>query len=325
MLIDGIGERILYRLVRRTAVLKEGGVVIILCRAALGKAECNLRLQLIFGKVFSVLTLRFKLPESDRRGRDPIRDLGDIIRDTALVEIFGFLKLTRRRLVFQNKTYARIDKGLAAQRGIQKAYGNVDLLENVQIGEPADHRASALSACGDRLFLERSLRLAFFEFHGGKRCPIIGGNGHICTGILRCGCAKAVQAKRKLVGRACIIVVVFSARIKLAEYELPVIALFLLIISERNAASEVLHLNGKIQKLLNDNTIAVALSRLVHRVGKNLKKGMLTALKIVRSEDNGRALSDALRTLQGFDTGVIIFCCFGRSLCHLRLRTYKIS
>ena len=67
---------------------------------------------------------------------------------------------------------------------------------------------------------------------------------------------------------------------------------------------------------------SVALSCLVHRVGKNLKKRMLAALQSVRTEDDGGALSDTVGTLESLDALVVVllwlFC------CHMRSTSFRI-
>ena len=55
-------------------------------------------------------------------------------------------------------------------------------------------------------------------------------------------------------------------------------------------------INGKVLENSNGDDVTVPLAGLVNRVGKDLKKGVLTALDIFRTEDNARALTHTVRT-----------------------------
>ena len=93
--------------------------------------------------------------------------------------------------------------------------------------------------------------------------------------------AKAVQSQRKFVGGTCRVVIVLTARIQLAEDQLPVPTSLLFVVPKGNAAPEILYLNGTVTEDGHNDFIPVAAARLVRRVGKYFKKGMLTALKPV--------------------------------------------
>jgi hypothetical protein len=108
------------------------------------------------------------------------------------------------------------------------------------------------------------------------------------------------------------VVVIFTACIKLAINELPVIFSFVLVVIEGNASSEVLDGDDAILGSSDIDAVTVSFSRLIDGVGENLKYGMLTALQPVRAEDDGRTLTYTVRALQKLDTVIIIYLCFFR-------------
>jgi hypothetical protein len=97
--------------------------------------------------------------------------------------------------------------------------------------------------------------------------PVAPDHGvEILRRILRRAGAEAVEAQRKLVVAARV-VVVFAARVELAEDELPVVAALFFIPVHGAAAAEILHLDGAVLVPGHGDDVAVALARLVDRVG----------------------------------------------------------
>ena len=95
---------------------------------------------------------------------------------------------------------------------------------------------------------------------------------HVFRGILGRAGTEAVETEGILVSTALVVVVVFTARIQLTEDELPVEAVFGLVVPQRNASAKVLHRDLVIAAHGDENAVAVALARLVDRVCKDLYK-----------------------------------------------------
>ena len=121
-----------------------------------------------------------------------------------------------------------------------------------------------------------------------------------------CAAAEQVQPAIELVSRVTVIIIIFTACIKLAINELPVPALLVLVVSKRNASTEILDLYGKIAELTNNYLIAVTFSCLVNRVGKYLKERMLATDKVIRAKYYGRSFSYSVGTLKAFYTLIVI-------------------
>ena len=138
----------------------------------------------------------------------------------------------------------------------------------------------------------------------------VGCDIHIFGGAL-CGAGtKSVKTQRYTVVAA-VHVLHFAAGIKLTVYEIPVIALFALVVVEGHTSAEVLYLIGAVKITGNIDKAAVALSGFVNRVGKYLKKSVLAALYIVRAKDNAGAFSDPVGTFQHGNTVIavaVVFC-----------------
>ena len=92
--------------------------------------------------------------------------------------------------------------------------------------------------------------------------------------ILRGAGAEAVEAEGEFVVAAGI-VLIFAARVELAEDELPVVPALFFVPVDGTAAAEVLDLDGMVGKAGDQDLFAVTLARLVDGVGEDLKDGML--------------------------------------------------
>ena len=153
---------------------------------------------------------------------------------------------------------------------------------------------------------------------GANVGAVVGGNVHKFRAVLGRAGAKTVQTQRELVGSTLLVVVVFTACVKLTVNEIPVPASLRLVVSKGNTASVVVNLDGMVRKGSNGDLFSIALLRLVNRVGEDLKEGMLAALKSVRAEDNAGAFPDTVGALQRLDALIVVacFCFFCVLYCH---------
>ena len=119
---------------------------------------------------------------------------------------------------------------------------------------------------------------------------------HVFAGILGGAEPQAVEPQGKLVVVPGV-VLVLAPGIQLAEHQLPVVALLVLVIVHRNAPAEVLHLNGAVQIFGDDNGGAVPLPGFVDGVGEDFKHRVLTALQPIGAEDHRRAFAHPVRPL----------------------------
>ena len=111
------------------------------------------------------------------------------------------------------------------------------------------------------------------------------------------------------------VVVVFAACVQLAENELPVEAFFGGVPVERAAAAVVFDLNGAVGKGGKRDEVAIALARLVDRVGQDLEGGMSAAVQAIGAENDGGAQAYALLVFQLANAVVAVV---GRGVCHSR-------
>ena len=146
----------------------------------------------------------------------------------------------------------------------------------------------------------------------------VTAHGHIkeLGGVL-CGTgAQTVEAQRILI--VLTVLAILAAGVKLAEHQLPVVTLLLLVVIHRAAAAKVLHLDGKILVTGDDDGVTVTLTGFVDGVGEDLKHSVLTALQVIRAENNSGAFSDPLFVLQHGNGLVAIFlsCCFSHNITY---------
>ena len=103
---------------------------------------------------------------------------------------------------------------------------------------------------------------------------------HVFGGILRSAQTETIQAQRVIVVAA-VIVVIFAARIHLAEHKLPIVALLTLVVIHRDAAAVVFHLHGMVGIARDGDLLAVALARLINGVREDLENRVLAAVETV--------------------------------------------
>ena len=86
--------------------------------------------------------------------------------------------------------------------------------------------------------------------------------------------------------------------------------MLLFVIIERDPASEILNADRSVAEDGYIYPISVAFLCLIDGVSEYLKHGMLAAFDAVRTENDGRTLADALRSLQHSYTVVVISVVF---------------
>ena len=178
------------------------------------------------------------------------------------------------------------------------------------------HGARALFLGREGTLLQLAVHVTLLEGDAALDLAVVGLYGHKLRAALGRAGTKTVKTQGILVGAA-LVVVVFTACVKLAVDQIPVPASLGLVPAKRNAASAVVHLDALVEEDLDADLRAVTLSRLVHRVGKDLKKGMLAALKAVRAEDDRRALAYAIRAFQGLYALIVVFLLNVFLACHV--------
>ena len=296
--IDGVDEGVFDGLFRRAAVLEPGGVVVILQTAdAVGEAQGGGDADLVLRLVLAVAALALGLPELRHGERLLARDLVDIIQYPVGIAVVG-LREFPVFLVAEGKGHARVDDGLALEDVLKVLLGDIDVGEDLEIGLPAEDGAGGLAV--GRFLFHFADELALFKVEGVFIAVAADGGVEVFGRILRGAGAEAVEAEGEFVVAAGI-VLIFAARVELAEDELPVVPPLFFVPVDGTAAAEVLDLDGMVGKAGDQDLFAVALARLVDGVGEDLKDGVLAALEAVGAEDDRRPQPDAVCALQRRD------------------------
>ena len=284
-----------------------------------GEAEGHGQLYLVLRLVRPVPALSLGLPEH-RLGEGVLSgQLGDIVQNAVFILEIGGGKFVGGGLLPEAEGDPGVDHRLALEHVGVVVHRDADVGEHLQVGLPADGGAGLFAPVGGLLFqpahvfpllkVERIVEAVPPHIHVHIRAGILGGAG-----------AQAVQAQGVLVVVPA--AAVLAAGVQLAEHQLPVVLLFVLVPVHRTAPSLVLHLDGLVQKAGDGNQAAVALPGLVNGVGQNLKDGVLAALQPVGAKDDTRALAHPVGPLQGGD-GVVAVACF--SWCHkFACLTYRV-
>ncbi|MPM58619.1 hypothetical protein SDC9_105451 [bioreactor metagenome] len=179
-------------------------------------------------------------------------------------EVFR-LKLSRLRLAAEAEGDTRVHHSLTLHHVGKVFRRNGGVRKHVQIRQPPNGGAGFLAPVG-RLLAQSAYILTLFEVQGVFLPVPPDGHVHIFGGVLGGAGAKAVQPQRVFIVVAGV-VVVFSACVQLAEYQLPVPAALLLVPVHRAAPALVLHLDGAVPIRCDGNETAVALPGLVDGVG----------------------------------------------------------
>ena len=172
-------------------------------------------------------------------------------------------------LIFNGKLKfkTRIYNGLTVQHIREILNGDIYIGKHLDIRLPTDDRTGAFFFSFKRSFAKLTDGKALFEVHFPDHSAVIGLNLHILGCILRCASSETVGAEGVFIVGIIGVVVILTARVKLAEHKVPVIFTLLFVISERNAAASVIHLNGLIAEHGNTDKLTVAGARLVDGVG----------------------------------------------------------
>ena len=217
----------------------------------------------------------------------------DLFKDVVL-DALGIAEVFLGELAFfafdtQTEGHVGVDHSLAAHGVAVPLFGNVDGGEYFQVWAPLDGGAGANLVGGLNLegLLLGAHHLALLEVKGILVAITPYRDVHVFGGVLGCARTQAIGAERVVVVTA-LVVAVLAACVELAEDEFPVKALFGRVPIKRAAATVILHLDGAVAEGGQGDQVAVALTCLVDRVGKNLEGSMRTAIKAVRSEDDGR-------------------------------------
>ena len=230
-------------------------------------------------------------------------------------------------LIAEAERHARIDDGLPLERVKIILHGDIDVREDLEVRLPVEQRAGLFAVGG--LFLHLAVDLALFEveviFEAVSEDPRV----EILRGILRGAGAEAVQAEAVFIIFAGV-VVVFAARVHLAEDQLPVVALLLLVPVHRAAAAEVLDLDAAVGVARDDDELAIALARLVNGVRQDFKHGVFAAVQPVGAKNDRGALANALRAFERGNALVAVCLLFGHNVprsawFHDRDNKYSIS
>ena len=256
------------------------------------------QLDLVFRLIRAVAAAALALQKLHRSQRVFPRKFGHIVHNTILIEKLRGLKLVTR-LVFEHKFDMAVDYRLPLERVQIIVHRDIDIREHLKVGLPADRGAGLFAVC--RLFMKALLGAGFvfalFKVQGVLKPVAHHGHVHVFRGILGRAGAEAVQAKRKLIVFACV-VFIFAACVQLAEHQLPVIAFLVLVPLDRDAAPVVCDFDRAVRVAGGDDLGAVALARLVDRVGQDLEHRVLAALQPVRTENDAWALAHTVRALE---------------------------
>ena len=263
--VDGVDKGILHSLLWRAAVFQPGGIVVILDAIDLvGEADRRRDLHLVLGLILAVAALALCLPILRHGERLLLRQLPDIVKNALLIAVVRRLEFSGRSFIAEAEGHARVHDGLPLERVLKVRPRHLNVGENIQIGQPVEHGACLFPV--GRLLLHLPHKLAALKMERIFEAVAADGHVKIARGVLRGAGAKAVEAQRKFIVAACI-VVIFAARVQLAENQLPIVAALLLVPIHRAAASEVLDLDRAVGVARHDHQIAVALARFVDGVG----------------------------------------------------------
>ena len=290
------------------------------------EAQRRRDLYLIFRLVRAVAAAALRLPVLRHGEGVAVRQLRDVVEDAVLIAELRRLELAAG-LIAEAERHARIDDGLPLERVKIILHGDVDVREDLEVRLPVEQRAGLFAVGG--LFLHLAVDLALFEVEVIFEAVAEDPRVEILRGILRGAGAEAVQAEAVFIIFAGV-VVVFAARVHLAEDQLPVVALLLLVPVHRAAAAEVLDLDAAIGVARDDDELAIALARLVNGVRQDLKHGVLAAVQPVGAKNDRGALANALRAFERGNALVAVCLLFGHNVprsawFHDRDNKYSIS
>ncbi len=227
------------------------------------EAERERHLDLVFGLVLAVASAPLRFNEMHRRHAVLPRKLVCVIDDAIFVQVFELLEFARCNLVVEYKFDAAVHDGLLFYRVLIKLERYVNVGKHVKVGFPADFRTGVAvfavfrSESAD-VFSLFKVQSEFFSVAADRRV-------HIFRAVLRRACTQTVQTKTELVILS-VVVLVFSAGVKLAEDKLPIEASLGGVKFDGHTASAVLILDRLVEIAAHRDDVSVPLTRLVDRV-----------------------------------------------------------
>ena len=225
-----------------------------------------------------------------------------VVGDAVFIQIFVGLRLAAR-LVGEYQRHTVVDHRLAAHHIPESPGGHRNVGEHLGVRLPADDGAGTAALVG--LLLQAAHVFAFFEVQVIVEAVPVDVGGHPLAGVLGGAQAQAVQAQAEIVVAAAF--GVFAAGVQLTEHQVPVPALFRLVVVHRDAAAEVLDFDHFAGEQRHVDAVAVPVAGFVDGIGNDLKNGMGAAFHAVRTENDGRAFADAVGALQLADAVVAVF------------------
>ena len=162
--------------------------------------------------------------------------------------------------------YTRVYDGLTAHSLLKKLGGDIYVGEHLDIGSPVNDRTRTAFVLTKRSCLKVGYGLSLAEAYLIFVRSVVGINVHKLRAVLRSASAQTVKTERKLISGIAVVVVVFTARVKLTIYKIPVPASLGFVISERNSTSVVVNADRAIVVRNNLYLVSVTLARLVDRV-----------------------------------------------------------
>ena len=305
--VDLVDKGQTHRTVGTAPVFQPAGVVVIFqCLVLVGKAEGHVHLDLVFGLVFPV-------PSHSRTGTGMHRgqgiipcQFGHMVHNAVFIVVGNFFR-TLTGAVIEHQGHPGVDHRLPLEHIPEGFGGHGNIGENVGVRHPADDRPG--SAAAERFFLQAAHILTLFEIQMIVEAVPVDIGSHPGTGVLGGTQAQTVQTQGKVIGAAAF--AVFAAGVQFTENQVPVPALFGLVVIHRNAAAEVLHFHAVVRVEGDVDLVTVAIPGFVDGVGDDLKDGMSAAFHTVGAKNNGRTFADTVRAFQTFDAFVAVnlfFC-----------------
>ena len=276
-------------------------------RVGVAEAECRLYLDPVFRLIGAVAAVFFSFGKADAGNGVGAGQLGDVIDDAVGIADLLFGKAALFLLDAQDKAQAGIDHCLLFEHSGKIFVGNVNVGENIQVGQKMLDGAGAPTVVGltDQPVLAGGDVFAPLKAQTVFEAVAVGGDFHIAGSVLGGAGAQTVEAQGVFVILAGV-VLVFAAGVQFAVDQLPVEATLFFVIVQRDAAAKVLDLDGAVGIDGHQDPVAIAFPGLVDGIGKDLEKGVLATLDGVGAENDARTLAHAVGALEGRDTVVAV-------------------
>ncbi len=304
--VEFIDQGITHGFVRRAAIFQPARVMVILDQVDLIiEAQSHSSLDLVFRLVGAIAALAAAFKKKRARDALLLVQLADKAQDAFwIVEFLGGAGW----LVKQAEGHSGIDDGLAFQSLLEIVQRDHDVSENVPVCLPFLDRAGLLLP--DRGLGQATDIIAFFEVQIIAEAIAHHRYVEVFGSILGGTGAQAIETEAELIMVPADIVV-FAASIQFAVDQLPIVAVFLLIEIERNAATLVFDLERSVAVALDLDQVAMSFPGLVDGIRQDLEKGMLAALQVVGTKNNTWPEADPVSPLQGGYAGIVVGFAFG--------------